>query len=329
MRSIWVLAAAVAFAATASASITATAQTAVNATGNWSVTPQGERLLDGTVRFEQTGSAFGGSYDSNGHIDGKFEPGTTQVDANWSDARGAGWMTIVFSADGRHFSGEWGRPGSRPSGSFVATRTSYPIVSGHYYVTVTGGAQLAARTLTLRQLGQDVVGNYGTDTEVDATMAADSNTLSGTWKSSAGHGWIKLQFADDSRSFQGTWGLAAGSEASGQIDGNVVDTSQVSVRGLWNIASSGVAFTSTVLNLQQRGQTVTGAYKDGHLQGTLPRGSQTLSGTWRDARRTGDFAFKFAADGKSFQGTWNVKGGSGGSIIGKRVIAASPALRQY
>jgi len=324
----WVLSAGFVIAIAIAIAASASAQSAVNATGNWSVTPQGERLLDGTVRFEQTGSAFAGSYGPNGRIDGKFEPGTTQVDANWSDARGAGWMTIVFSADGRRFSGEWGRPGSRPSGSFVATRTSYPIVSGHYYVTVTGGAQFAARTMTLRQLGQDVVGNYGTGTELDATMATESNTLSGTWKSSDGHGWIKLQFADDSRSFQGTWGLAVGSEASGQIEGNVVDTSQMSVRGLWNIASSGVAFTSAVLNLQQRGQTVTGAYKDGHLQGTLPRGSQTLSGTWRDSRRTGDFAFKFAADGKSFQGTWNVKGGSGGSVIGKRVIAASPALRQ-
>jgi hypothetical protein len=63
------------------------------------------------------------------------------------------------------------------------------------------------------------------------------------------------------------------------------------------------------------------------LQGTLPRGSQTLSGTWRDSHRTGDFAFKFATDGKSFQGTWKIKGGGGGSLIGKRVIAASPALR--
>lgn len=306
----------------------ALAQDTVNATGNWSVTPQFEVLLGSRVRLAQTGSTLEGTYDGTGRIDGKFEPGSLQVDANWSDARGSGWMTIVFSADGRRFTGEWGHPGSKPSGSFVGTRAAYPVVTGHYYVTVTGGSEFGSHAFTLRQLGQDVVGNYGPGTELDATMASDSNTMSGTWKSSTGNGWIKLQFADDSRSFDGSWGLAAGGEASGHIVGNVVDTGQLLVRGLWNVASSGVAFTNAILDLQQQGQTVTGSYKSGHLQGTLPRGSQMLSGTWRDSRRTGEFAFKFAADGKSFQGTWKVKGGSGGSIIGKRIIAASPALRQ-
>ena len=135
----------------------ALAQNVVNASGNWSVTAQGEALISGAIRLEQTGSTLGGSYGPNGHIDGKFEPGTMQVDANWSDTRGTGWMTIVFSGDGRRFSGEWGRPGSRPSGSFVATRTAYPVVTGRYYVTVDGGPEFTARRLTLRQLGQDVV----------------------------------------------------------------------------------------------------------------------------------------------------------------------------
>jgi hypothetical protein len=39
-------------------------------------------------------------------------------------------MTIVFTADGNRFSGEWGRPGSNPSGHFDATRSVYPIVTG-------------------------------------------------------------------------------------------------------------------------------------------------------------------------------------------------------
>src|ERR1700719_2492295 len=92
----------------------ARAQNAVNATGSWTVTATGESLASGTVKIEQQGSGVAGSYGRGGRIEGKFQPGTLQVDATWSDARGTGWMTILFAADGSRFSGEWGRPGSRP-----------------------------------------------------------------------------------------------------------------------------------------------------------------------------------------------------------------------
>jgi hypothetical protein len=85
----------------------AEAQSAVNATGNWTVTPTGETLATGTVRLQQDGSKVVGSYGESGRIEGKLQPGTLQIDANWDDARGTGWMTIVFPADGNRFSGEW------------------------------------------------------------------------------------------------------------------------------------------------------------------------------------------------------------------------------
>ncbi len=306
---------------------TATAQNAVNATGNWSVTPSGESLANGTVRLRQDGLAITGAYGQTGRIEGKFEPGTLQVDGNWSDTRGSGWMTIVFAADGRRFSGEWGRPGSRPSGHFEGVRAAYPSVSGLFYVNVTGSGEFTARRISLHQLALDVVGNYGPGTQVSGSMATDANSFAGTWKSPSSNGWIKLQFADDSKSFQGTWGLVPGTEPAGQITGSVVDTAQLGVKGLWQIASSGATFSGDVLKLDQNGQAVTGAFKNGRLQGTLPRGSQSLFGTWRDSHGTGVFELKFSSDGMSFRGTWTRKNKNSGSVIGKRVIAATPALR--
>jgi hypothetical protein len=304
------------------------AQTAPNVTGNWSVSPSGEALANGTVRLRQDGSALTGAYGQTGRIEGKFEPGTLQVDATWSDARGSGWMTIVFAADGRRFSGEWGRPGSRPSGHFDAVRAAYPSVSGFYNVNVTGSGEFTARRINLHQLSLDVVGNYGPGTQLSGTMATDANDFTGTWKSSGSNGWIKLQFADDSKSFQGTWGLVPGTEPAGQITGSVVNTAELGVRGLWQIASSGAAFGGAVLKLDQNGQTVTGSFKNGRLQGMLPRGSRSLYGTWTDPRGTGVVELKFSSDGMSFRGTWTRKNKNGGSIIGRRVIAATPALRQ-
>jgi hypothetical protein len=305
---------------------------AINATGNWNVNPTGEALASGMLRLRQDGSTVAGSYGQGGTINGKFEPGTLQVDATWSDSRGNGWMTIVFTADGNRFSGQWGRPGSRPSGQFDAARSIYPIVTGRYHVNVTGGTDFTTREITLRQLGFNVVGNYGPGTQLNGTMALDSNTMTGTWQGSSGHGWIKLKFADDSKSFEGTWGLVPGSEPSGEMTGttgdNAQNTAQLWVKGLWDVASSGAAFTTSSVKFQQEGQTVIGSYIGGHLQGTLPRGSHVLTGTWRDSHGTGSFVFKFASDGRSFQGTWAAKSHDNGSIIGKRVIAAMPAVHK-
>ncbi len=310
-----------------SLSTDALAQNAINATGSWNMTPNGEAFANGQVKVRQDGSAVVGTYGQSGHFEGKFQPGTLQVDANWNDSRGTGWMTIVFAANGRSFSGQWGRPGSSPSGHFEAVRFAYPNVSGLYYVNVTGGTEMTARRVSLHQLGLDVVGNLGPGTQLDGTIDSDTYALAGSWKEPNGSGWIKLQFADNGKSFQGTWGLAAGAEAVGQISGSVADTAQLHVNGLWEIASSGGAFSGNNLKLEQQGQTVIGSFKDGRLQGTLTRGSSSLSGTWRDAHGTGYVAIKFTSDGMHFQGTWARKGGSGGSIIGKRVTAAMPALR--
>jgi len=315
------------------ASAGAQAQNPVNVTGNWSVGFTGEPLANGTLRLRQDGPNITGTYAGGGKIDGKFQPGSLQVDATWSDARGNGWMTIVFGADGNRFSGDWGRPGSRPSGHFEGSRAAYPIVTGTYHTTVSGSDEFSTRHITLRQLGVDVVGNFGPGTQLNGTMTS-SNTFDGTWKGPNSNGWIKLQFADDSRSFQGTWGLTAGTEPAGTVTGSVRNvppspnnaTGALDVRGLWRIASSGGAFSGDTLNLAQQGRSVSGSYKDGHLEGTISSSSHSLSGNWRDARGTGVFTINFASDGMSFHGTWTTKYNSG-SLIGKRVIAATPALR--
>lgn len=312
------------------------AQSAANAAGRWTMTPNGEALTNSTLKLEQDGLAVTGSYGQTGKIEGKFEPGSRQIDANWMDARGTGWMTIVLDADGNRFTGEWGRPGSRPSGYFTAVRDLHPTVTGVYNIHTTSGEDFTSRQISLHQLGLDVVGNYGPGTQLNGAMALDANTLNGTWKGASGSGWIKLQFADDSRSFQGSWGLAPGTEASGEFAGSTggsyyntaAHSGELGVRGLWHIASSGSAFTADKLQLDQRGQTVTGSFAGGHLEGTIPPGSHSLSGSWRDSHESGIFTLRFASDGMSFKGTWTTKHNNTGSVIGKRVVAAMQAVRQ-
>ena len=72
------------------------------------------------------------------------------------------------------------------------------------------------------------------------------------------------------------------------------------------------------LVLAQSGSRVTGTYYngDGKLTGTL-RGNK-LTFTYRDSNDAGEGEFVFAADGKSFTGTWRAASGDGGAWNGER-----------
>ena len=107
--------------------------------GAWRISTSGEALASGTVQLQQTGGLVTGTYGPGGHIDGSFKPGTLQVDGTWADARGTGWLTIIFAQDANGFSGRWGYPGRAAAGAFDATRIppAPPQVRGTYTVTVT------------------------------------------------------------------------------------------------------------------------------------------------------------------------------------------------
>ena len=203
----------------------------------------------------------------------------------------------------------------------------YPVVTGLYNISVSGGQELAARHLKLHQLGQNVVGNFGPGTQLSGTMAPDADTMTGTWQGQHGSGWIKLRFASDSRSFQGEWGVGSEAQPRGHISGSMVNMAQLWVKGLWQTASSSTDLSGGSLTLEQNGQTIVGTFKGGHLQGALPRGSSVMTGRWRGSRGTGTIVLTFASDGNSFQGTWTLGTAPGGRIVGKRNIASSPALR--
>jgi hypothetical protein len=322
----------VVFAGAFAVGTAALAQTSASVTGTWRVVATGVPFTTGTLALQQTNTGVTGSYGQGGKLDGTFKTGTTQLDGNWGDPRGNGWLTITFGGAGNSFTGEWGYAGRKPSGTFTGTRVAsasaaYPVVTGLFNVTVSGGPEFTARHLKLHQLGNDVVGNFGLGTQLGGTMAPDTGAMNGTWKGPNGSGWIHLRFASDSRSFQGEWGLTADSQPRGHISGSVVNTTQMWVHGLWETASSSIDFSGGSLRLDQNGANVTGVFKNGHLAGSLPRGSSVLVGRWRGEHGSGNVTLTFAADGRSFEGTWTLLGGSGGRIVGKRNVAASPALR--
>ncbi|MBV9104312.1 MAG: hypothetical protein JO060_12035, partial [Candidatus Eremiobacteraeota bacterium] len=270
----------------------------VNATGTWRLTGSGEPFTTGALRIEQTGATLAGSYGTSGQINGSFKPGTLQLDGTWSDNRGNGWLTLRFDPSGNGFSGEWGYPSTKPAGSFVGSRIVATSFAGHYTITVSGSQEFPpARRMTLHQLGQNVVGNFGPYTQLTGTLTTDPNTVMGSWKAPTGEGWIRLHFALDRKSFQGEWGLRSDTDARGHIEGTsghmpaamhvVTSAYQISAQGLWDTATSSTQFAFGRLRLQQRGVVIDGSYNGGHVHGTLPRDSHTLTLRWKGSNGSG------------------------------------------
>ena len=46
----------------------------------------------------------------------------TPAECKWNGPKGAGWLTLYFSADGRSFQGTWGFNGRKSNWSFVGKR---------------------------------------------------------------------------------------------------------------------------------------------------------------------------------------------------------------
>ena len=78
------------------------------------------------------------------------------------------------------------------------------------------------------------------------------------------------------------------------------------------------------MTLSQSGSAVTGTYDHdgGRIEGTFS--GNTLTGRWSEAPSyagpmdAGTITWTFAADGKSFSGTWTYDGGGGGTWVGTR-----------
>jgi hypothetical protein len=95
----------------------------VNATGHWQVqVTNGADLNTGMVTFNQVGQTVVGKL-RNTTINGEMVS-DTKMNAKWNGPHGAGWITLLFSASGNSFQGEWGYNGRKATGNFVGKRVT-------------------------------------------------------------------------------------------------------------------------------------------------------------------------------------------------------------
>ncbi len=99
------------------------AQAAVNISGKYSLqltTSQG--LSTGTVTLNQVGETVVGHGTAGLNTWNGTMVSNTKMDGKWEGPKGAGWMTVYFSADGKSFQGTWGYNGKKANGSFIGKR---------------------------------------------------------------------------------------------------------------------------------------------------------------------------------------------------------------
>lgn len=95
----------------------------VNATGQWQLqATNGAQLITGVLSLNQVGSTVIGSVHST-TVNGTMVS-DTEMEAKFDGPRGAGWLTVYFTAEGRSFQGVWGYNGKKPGGKFIGQRIS-------------------------------------------------------------------------------------------------------------------------------------------------------------------------------------------------------------
>jgi hypothetical protein len=95
----------------------------VNATGQWQLqATNGSELITGVLTLNQVGETVIGTVHST-TINGTMVS-ETQLNAKFNGPRGAGWLTVYFTPDGKNFQGQWGYNGKKPGGKFVGQRIS-------------------------------------------------------------------------------------------------------------------------------------------------------------------------------------------------------------
>jgi hypothetical protein len=93
----------------------------VNVTGHWRVSVStGAQFSGGVMVLDQVGQTVIGR-SGKSTITGTMAS-DTKMDAHWDGPKGAGWMTLHFSANGSNFTGEWGYNGRKADGTFVGRR---------------------------------------------------------------------------------------------------------------------------------------------------------------------------------------------------------------
>jgi len=277
------------------------------------------------MTLNQQGQTVVGSWSGNGSLHGNINANNShQVDAKWDGPKGNGWATLIFGADWKSFSGQWGYPGKKPTGSFVAQRfyQSYPPVSNLWSFSRTGGETFVNGNVNLQQEGSTVVGSYSNKSgQISGSFSQPGvNEMTGTWKDKRGTGWIDLAFSADSKKLSGTWGMKGASTSRGSLVGSINTIVSPVVSGLWNVTLTGQDVHNVKLRFQQQGTSIIARWDKGQVTGTLPQGSYIVDGTWQTKKGSGPISMTFTPDGNDFSGFWGYPGKpSSGRVIGKRV----------
>ena len=308
------------------------AQSTANLNGAWNVTYDGQPLSPNKMVLQQQGPTVIGTFGTGGRVQGKVNASTGNVDLAWFNGDREGWATIVPGADGKSFSGQWGLPGKKPSGTFIASKifATFPPVTGLWRLSTAGGAAFPFNgVVKFQQTGSTVVGSFANVGQIAGTFKEGTQEMDGTWKAAGKSGWVTLQFLPDNTSVQGAWGRQGSNDPAGRIVGAVNTFKSPITTGLWTVRTSGKAFSMGNLRLHQQGETVIGSFgTKGRISGTLREGSDKLIGTWKTpANGSGPIVLRFTKDGMAFDGVLSRNGVQLGRVIGKRVTASSAAVR--
>lgn len=112
-----------------------------------------------------------------------------------------------------------------PAPPFLSPSPPTINVSGKWHI-VDGGTRFSQGSLTLRQVGMTIVGDYANGQGSISGILATPRRMDATWNDDRGGGWITAYFSDDGRQVSGEWGFR-GRKLSGRFVGDLTTPGRI------------------------------------------------------------------------------------------------------
>jgi hypothetical protein len=197
-----------------------------------------------------------------------------------------------------------------------------PNLSGHWAVQQTGVNGSTTSNVTLTQSGDGFTGQSANGNGFNGTFVDDSK-INGKWHGPGGAGWLTVYASANGHSFNGTWGYN-GRPANGSFTGNkFLPPSPITAAGKWNVTvAGGNGGISGPMSCTEAGPTSLCTIGNYTINGKF-RTADKIRATWTDGTKSGWFAFWFAADNNSFNGTWGLGKDTTpalGRVVGQRSL---------
>lgn len=207
--------------------------------------------------------------------------------------------------------------------SGAAALAAPPNLTGTWTVQQSGLNGTTSGTITLKQSGNDIVGQNPVNKRGFTGTFVNDSQINGKWHGPDGAGWLTVYASPNGHSFNGSWGYNGRKENGTFVANKILPPSPVTAAGTWNITvAGGSRAIAGPMTCTQSGPSAVCHAGNVVINGKF-RTKDKVRATWSSPRGQGWFSFWFNDDNNSFNGVWGFGADTNppaGRVVGQRSL---------